>query len=89
MTLAEKIQALTEEEKREGLAIVAACESLKEALAASEAKIAEMVALIGDIPQVQAEVVKLREELRLANIAADAISEINNSITLPTSEPIE
>jgi SMC interacting uncharacterized protein involved in chromosome segregation len=77
MTLAEKIEALTEQEKKEGAAIVAACDALKEALAASEAKIAEIVAQVGDIPQLQAEIAKLREQLRLADIAADAIAEIN------------
>jgi CTP:molybdopterin cytidylyltransferase MocA len=86
MTLAEKILTLTEQEKREGMAIVTACESLKEALAKAEAKIAEMVAMIGDIPQLQAEVANLRAELRDANIAADTIADINAA---PIVEPIE
>jgi hypothetical protein len=86
MTLAEKIAALTEQEKKEGAAIVAACDALKEALAASEAKIAEIVAQVGDIPQLQAEIANLREQLRLADIAADTISEINAA---PIAEPVE
>lgn len=89
MTLAEKILALTEQEKKEGLAIVAACESLKEALAKSEAKIAEIVTQIGDIPQLQAEIANLRAELRDANIAADAIAEINAALPAPSPDELD
>jgi CTP:molybdopterin cytidylyltransferase MocA len=90
MTLAEKIAALTEQEKKEGAAIVAACESLKEALAASEAKIAEIVAQVGDIPQLQAEIARLSEQLRLADIAANTIAEINAApVEVVEVEPVE
>jgi seryl-tRNA synthetase len=95
MSLAEKIKTLTEQEIKEGKAVVAACESLKESLAsttakfaAAEARIAELVSQIGDIPQVQAELTALRVELAdakktiaEADLAADMIADINQPAT--------
>jgi hypothetical protein len=85
--LADKITAMTEQEKLEGKAIVAACESLKLALATSEAKILEMATMIGDIPQLQAEVALLRLELADANEAADLIATINSAPPTPQTTP--
>jgi seryl-tRNA synthetase len=95
MSLAEKIKTLTEQEIKEGKAVVAACENLKESLAsttakfaAAEARIAELVSQIGDIPQVQAELTALRVELAdakktiaEADLAADMIADINQPAT--------
>lgn len=99
MNLADKIKELIATEKVEGAVIVAACNDLKVALSttnekleAGNAKIEELSTLIGDIPQIQEEVVKLRIELAeakqqlvAADAAADLISEINPT---PESEPV-
>lgn len=81
--LADKIKILTAQEIAEGKATIAANEQLKLSLANAEAKILEMAAMIGDIPQLQAEVALLRLELADANEAADLISTINSAPSTP------
>lgn len=89
--LADKIKILTAQEIAEGKAMMAAYEQLKLSLANAEAKILEMSAMIGDIPQLQSEVASLRLELADANEAADLISTINSpepaAVVTPPTEP--
>lgn len=93
--LADKIKILTTQEIAEGKATMAAYEQLKVSFANLEAKFSEIAAMIGDIPQLQAEVALLRLELSDANEAADLIATINSAPApavatevAPTTEPI-
>ena len=92
MTLAEKIIDLIAQEKNDGAAIVTAIESLKAALAASNAKISDLSAQIATlsteaagvsglqaqvVSDLQAQIEALQAEIANANTAADTIADIN------------
>lgn len=100
MKVADFIKETIAQEKAEGEQILAVLEALKLSLEASEArnqateeKLLGMVAQIGDIPQLQAELASSRAELALARIeindameAAKLIATIN-SAPVPNPEP--
>lgn len=93
--LADIIRALTAQEKAEGAATLAAIESLKVALEASDAKVSDLSAQIATlseeivgVPGLKAQIESLQAELSDATEAAQLISEINAAPTVLASPEV-